>query len=142
MTSAPSNLKYSALVITSSTVIFKASVISPNIEVSNFDKSYFTGFSPNSVGKSFNSSGPLVIFLLILFLSSSRFPRTLPGIIISSNELTSPILRSIISVVSNAATLTFKFLISYVKLLLSIDSMTVLRPFSASFPVINNMFFI
>ena len=112
ITSAPSNLKYSALFITSSTVIFKASVISPNIDVSNFDKSYFTGLAPNNVGRSFNSSGPRTIFLSIFFINNSKSPRTLPGIIISSKESTLPILRSIMSVVKRAATFTFKFLIS------------------------------
>ena len=122
--------------------MFKASVISPNIDVSNFDKSYFTGLAPKSVGKSFSSSGPRIIFLLIFSFKDSKSPRTLPGIIISSKESIFPILLSIMSVVSKAATFTFRFLISYVKSLFSIDSITVLNPFSANLPVINNIFFI
>ena len=122
--------------------MLSASVISPNIDVSNFDRSYFTGFAPKRSGKSLSSSGPLVIVLLNCFSRDLISPLTLPGMIISSKSLTSPILLSIMSVVKSAATFTFKFLISYENFLSSILSITVLSPFSANFPVMNNIFFI
>ena len=43
-------------------------ISSIEVDVSNLDKSYFSGLARKSVGKSFNSSGPRIIFLFMLLI--------------------------------------------------------------------------